>query len=99
MEGKKVNRFVDGYNLVNACPRRLTFGRTIFQFFPGRLLNFKHISRNMSESGKYLLLGILLTLSAVAILMPYMARGGSAHAYWGPYYAHGGREYKPGVLY
>jgi hypothetical protein len=50
----------------------------------------------MSENLKYLLLGIVLALAFVALLMPYMARGSSR---WGPYYAHGGREYRPGVLY
>jgi hypothetical protein len=55
----------------------------------------------MSESGKYFLLGILLTLAASAILMPYMARGSGRFVpgIYLPYYAHGGREYRPGVLY
>ena len=54
----------------------------------------------MSENLKYLLLGIVLALASVALLMPYMARGsGDAISHWGPYYAHGGRAYRPGVLY
>lgn len=52
----------------------------------------------MSENLKYLLLGILLALAFVALLMPYMARGNSISR-WRPYYAHGGREYRPGILY
>ena len=51
----------------------------------------------MSESTKFLLLGIVLTLLAFALLMPFY-RGRTGAAYM-PYYAHGGREYRPGVLY
>ena len=58
----------------------------------------------MSENGKYFLLGILIALAAFAILMPYMARGSGrggrfVPGIYLPYYAHGGREYRPGVLY
>ena len=53
----------------------------------------------MSESGKYFLLGIVLAIAAFAILMPYYARFPHLPINYGPYYAHGGRAYKPGVLY
>ncbi len=57
----------------------------------------------MSEGNKYLLLGILLALAAFAILAPFYRRrsGGYIPVYpvYGPYWAHGGRGYRPGVLY
>ena len=53
----------------------------------------------MSESGKFFLLGIVLAIAAFAILMPYYARGPYYPVFYGPFYAHGGRAYRPGVLY
>jgi hypothetical protein len=57
----------------------------------------------MSESMKFFLLGIILSIAAFAILMPYYARDGRPTGLLPgvtlPYYAHGGRAYKPGVLY
>lgn len=53
----------------------------------------------MSESGKYFLLGIVLAIAAFAILMPYYARHRVIPIVYSPYYAHGGRAYRPGVLY
>lgn len=58
----------------------------------------------MSDNIKYFLLGALLTLAAFAMFMPFMARDPAASGRLGPgiylpYYAHGGRAYRPGVLY
>lgn len=55
----------------------------------------------MSESTRFFLLGIVLALVAFAILMPYYRGHGNGSFYpvYGPYYAHGGRPYRPGLLY
>ena len=55
----------------------------------------------MSEGVKYLLLGSLIAVAAVAILAPFYRRRAYMPVFpvYGPYYAHGGQGYRPGVLY
>jgi hypothetical protein len=57
----------------------------------------------MTEEAKYFLLGALIIVAVFAVLMPfYRRRGGSympVYPVYGPYYAHGGQGYRPGVLY
>jgi hypothetical protein len=55
----------------------------------------------MDDGVKYLLLGIVIAALFFVFFMPYHRRRffPSGGFFYGPYWAHGGRSYTPGVLY
>ncbi len=58
-------------------------------------------NRNMNSS-LFAFFGALVAVLLLALLMPSMRRGAGGHKhrnFYGPYYSHGGRQNKPGVLY
>jgi hypothetical protein len=59
-------------------------------------------NRNMNSSLLFAFFGALVAVLLLALLMPSMRRGAGGHKhrnFYGPYYSHGGRQNKPGVLY